>query len=151
MARIRRWKERLLIAWFTLFASVVWARAQSRTPENRSGTGRSLVVTGNHGKRAWGVTFSANKPYVQAFSAYLMPVVLPIAVGAFTASAGASADPGGVAANATASCFVCITSQAPPCPQTAATCCKACHTADGVCTGGGAGGTTDSCINNAID
>ncbi len=88
MARIRRWKEKLLITWFTLFTSVVWARPRSRTPVGRSGAARSALVTGSGGKRAWGVAFSAGRPYVRAFSASLVPIALPVAVGAFAASPG---------------------------------------------------------------
>ena len=134
MARIRRWKEKLLIAWFMLFASVVWGRARSSTPEGRSGAARSLVVTGNGGKRSWGVTFSVGRPYVRAFSASLVPVALPVAVGAFTASASAASDPAGAAANASASCAsVCSSPKAAPCAITTAICCNPCQTVSGKC------------------
>jgi hypothetical protein len=42
MARIRRWKEKLLLVWFTPFTSFVWARPRSRTPGGHSGAARSL-------------------------------------------------------------------------------------------------------------
>jgi hypothetical protein len=37
MARIRRGREKLLLVWFTLFTSFVWARPRWRMPEGRSG------------------------------------------------------------------------------------------------------------------
>jgi hypothetical protein len=43
MARIRRWMERLLLVWFTLFTSFVWARPRSRTAEGRSGAAGLLA------------------------------------------------------------------------------------------------------------
>jgi hypothetical protein len=142
MARIRRWKEKLLIAWFTVFTSVAWARPRSRMLEGRGGAARSLLVTGSGGKRAWGVTLSAASPFVRAFSASAVPVALPVAVGAFAASAGATADLSADAAAAGSICTYCDTAAAPACNQTAAVCCNpyptsTCHTADGgTCNGG---------------
>lgn len=145
MARIRRWKEELLLVCFALFASIVWARPRSHTAESGSSiTGRSLVVTGSSGKRGWGIAFSATRPYVRAFSASLVPVQLPFTVGAFAASAAATAGAAGAAA-ATGSCYTCITSTAPYCITTIASCCNPCEpNGDGGCvtTGGGGGGGT---------
>ena len=127
MARIRCWREKLLLVWFTLFAaSVAWAWPRSRTPADRTGAARTLLVTGSHGRPAWGVALSAAKPYVHVFSASAVPVALPAAVGAFTASARATVDsPAAAAAVASgSSCAVCNTNTAQFCSLTAASCCN---------------------------
>ena len=141
MARIRRWKE-MLVVWLTLFASVVWARSRSNETGDHSGAARSLLVTSSGGKRAWGVTLSAARPFVHAFSVSAVPVALPKPVGAFATSAAAMADraPNPAAApGAVSSCvssFVCYTPTAPHCSKTYATCCNPnCETSMGVCDG----------------
>ena len=140
MARIRRWKEKLLLVWFTVFTSFVWARPKSRTLEDHSSPARTLFLSGSRGKRAWGVTLSTSRPYVRTLIASAMPVALPAAVGAFAASAGAMAGAAAAAAAAASSVCssggpgkACVTSQATPCSLTAATCCRPCATRDGVC------------------
>jgi len=130
MARIRRWREVVLV-WFTLFASLVWAGSRSSAPEARSGDARSLLVTSSGGKRAWGIALSAARPFLHTFSASALPIVLPAPVAAFATSA--VADPMPAPPSPATSCYSCNTRIAPLCSTTTAICCNG----EGGCTARG--------------
>ena len=106
MAKMLRWKEKLVLAFFTLFFSIpsAWALGK-REANDMGGPVYSRLVTGKNGKRALGVELLARRPYVRLVRASLVPVSLPLAAGAYVAMAsspaaapegpaGAGADPG---------------------------------------------------------
>jgi hypothetical protein len=116
MARIRRWKETLLIACVTLFFSL--ARAWPLRPRDtagRHGPEHSLLLTGANRKTALGVELMAQKPYVRLARASLVPVAMPWAAGAFVATAAQPVGAAGDVAAASSSACTCIFSQAPCC------------------------------------
>lgn len=141
MARIRRWKETLVLACVTLFLSLARAwplRAAEAASQQQSG--HLLLVTGTTHHMAVGVELMAQWPYIRLARVSLLPVGVPLAAGAYTGHAAAlGGAPGSPAlAMAGSTCPACVTSTAPCCSVTDATCCKEdctpeCYTYECVC------------------
>ncbi len=153
MAKVRRWKETLLLACVTLFLSVAqgWPRG-TRNVASSTYPVYSRLVTRANGKTALGVELSARKPYVRLVRASQAPVRMPLAAGAYVAMAGAPLAAPAAASAAASSCPVsCNTVDAPCCSITAASCCDhycgigggSCYTV--ACTGGFNGTVTTLC------
>ncbi len=128
MAKVRRWKETLVLACATLLLSVT--RAWPRGPRNVGSSAYpvySSLITGMDGKAALGVELMARKPYVRMVRASLVPVSLPLAAGAYVAVASSPLAAGAPLAAASGSACstgpVCNPGTAPCCSVTAATCC----------------------------
>ena len=82
MARIRRWKETLVLACVTLFLSLARAwplRAAEAASQQQSG--HSLLVTGTTHHMAVGVELMAQWPYIRLARVSLLPVGVPLAAG----------------------------------------------------------------------
>jgi hypothetical protein len=127
MARIRKWKETLVLTCVTLFFSL--ARAwplRPREAAHQHVPGHSLLVTGMNQKTAFGVELMARRPYIRLAHGSLVPVAMPLTAGAYTALADAPGGaPGGPApATTTSTCLTCNTTTAPYCCITDATCCN---------------------------
>lgn len=126
MAKMLRWKEKLVLAFFTLFFSIpsAWALGK-REANDMGGPVYSRLVTGKNGKRALGVELLARRPYVRLVRASLVPVSLPLAAGAYVAMAAspATADGSAPAAAAGSTCTLCNGLNGPCCSITFTTCC----------------------------
>jgi hypothetical protein len=123
MARIRRWKETLVVACVTLFFAL--ARAWPLRPRDAAGhhgPEHSLLLTGTNRKTAFGVELMAQRPYIRLARASLVPVAMPLVAGAYTALAAA---PGGPPAEPLpeggSTCPVCNAAAAPCCSVTCTT------------------------------
>jgi hypothetical protein len=117
MARVLKWKEKLVLAVLTLFFSL--ARAWPLGTYNGASHDRptySRLVTGVNQKTTFGIELMARRPYARLIRASLVPVAMPLAAGAYIAMAGAvgaaaappgegpAAAPDGAAAAAASSC-----------------------------------------------
>jgi hypothetical protein len=124
MARIQRWKQRLMIACMAVFATArCW-------PAKGAGAAvppvRSLALAVSAGRRSAVVELSPRAPYLR-----VTPASLETAAPALAAFVAAAAAPAG-AAGAASTCTACAGVTAPACCSTAATqCCEACGTAAG--------------------
>lgn len=144
MARIRKWKETLVLACAALLFSLarVWPLG-THDGADRHRQGHSLLVTGINHKPSFGVELMAGRPYIRLARASLVPIAMPMAARAFVAMAAPlpAAPPGPrpettTTANPATSCHACNTATAPCCSATSSTCCqecRVCHTYLCVC------------------
>lgn len=106
MAKVLRWKEKLILAFVSLFLSVT--AAWPLGTRDAGSASYSRLVTAN-GETTVGVELMTRKPYVRLVRASRAPVALPLTTGAYVAMAGAmgtaaAPTPESVAADAASSC-----------------------------------------------
>jgi hypothetical protein len=93
MAKVRKWKETLVLACVTLLMSVTqgWSRGRSDTA-TRGNLEYSRMISGITGKMAIGFELTSHKPYLRVVRASRIPVPVPLTPGAFLAMAALVAD-----------------------------------------------------------
>ncbi len=94
MARIRRWKEKLALACFTLLFSIPRALALGTQHTARhSNVSYSRLLTGMNGKTALGVELMTRRPFVRLIRTSRVPLPIALAPGALMAMAAPLAAP----------------------------------------------------------
>ncbi len=129
MARIRRWKEKVALACFTLLFSVPRALALggSNTASHRQVL-YSRLVTLRSRETTLGLELMARRPFVRLIRTSRVPLPIALAPGALMAMAAPLAAPAPAS-----SCPVCNTATALCCSLTAATCCDPNCVTTGTC------------------
>jgi hypothetical protein len=114
MARIRKWQETLMVACAALFFSVgrAWPLGARDAASHEYSTYSHLVVRTNR-KTALGVELATRGLYIRLIRTSLVPVAMPLAAGAYVATAA------GAGASATAA----PASSCNSCNTRTATCC----------------------------
>lgn len=87
MARIMKWREKLLLGLMTMLFSIVAAmplRARDARPESAFAL---QFVTSANGGRVYGLELGTHRPYARLLRGSLAPVSLPLAAGAFVTMA----------------------------------------------------------------
>lgn len=87
MARIVRWKEKLILYFMSLFLVVAqaWPFGVNNTRDNAHSAHSSLVALS---KSTLAVEVTRERPYVRVLRASMVPVMLPLTAGAYIAMAG---------------------------------------------------------------
>jgi hypothetical protein len=88
MARIRKWQETLMVACAALFFSVgrAWPLGARDAASHEYSTYSHLVVRTNR-KTALGVELATRGLYIRLIRTSLVPVAMPLAAGAYVATA----------------------------------------------------------------
>lgn len=123
MARILRWKEKLAIAFMSLFFSVMQTFWLPKRGEAQGLLGHSLFLSGATQNTALGVEFMARSPYIRMARASLVPVTAPLITGAYLSMAGTPGAPP-PEPSGESSCHTCNTATAPCCGHEEVTCCN---------------------------
>ncbi|MGH9350606.1 MAG: hypothetical protein ACRD2G_00305 [Terriglobia bacterium] len=102
MAKVLKWKEKLILAFVSVFLSVTaaWPRGAHDAVATTTGSYSHLVTTS--GTTTLGVELMARKPYVRVVRALPVPILLPLTAGAYIAMAGAMGTAAAPAANGAA-------------------------------------------------
>ncbi|MGH9351367.1 MAG: hypothetical protein ACRD2G_04275, partial [Terriglobia bacterium] len=89
MAKILSWREKLVLAFVSVFlsATAAWPRGTQDAVTTTAGSYSHLVTTS--GTTRLGVELMARRPYVRVVRALGVPVSLPLTTGAYVALAGA--------------------------------------------------------------
>lgn len=87
MARILKWREKLLLGLMTMFFSIVAAMPLGAR-DTRSENALTLqFVTSANGGKVYGLELGTHRPYARLLRGSLAPVSLPLAAGAFVTMA----------------------------------------------------------------